>query len=123
MLTFVTTSLLAMLATTVALADYPPPGTYIPCGTALQCSANETSCPASEGWIYLPPPKWVKCCLLTQNPGYYKWFWIKIHVFNKMPPGEDDRCYRRVAYVALESCHPTWGCIADSIPADPPPGP
>lgn len=116
-LIFAIASLVGILATSVALADAPPAGSTVPCGTTEQCAATDSSCPSAEGWIVLPPPKWVKCCKPSAgNPQTYYWYWLKLTVFNKVPPGQDLRCYRWTAYVQGEPCNPSWPCVDDIVP-------
>jgi hypothetical protein len=100
-------------------AERPDSGSTVPCGTSAQCASNTNSCPANEGWIHLPPDKWVKCCRLASGSQSMYWYWLKIRVFNKMPPAQGERCYRLLSWVQGSLCNPQDPCVDDTVPGEP----
>jgi len=113
------TNSLAVIATIYACLSLslPTQATTVlgpPCGTASQCAATSSSCPAGEGWIFLVT-KTVRCCLpLPFSTQYYYVVDIKIRVFNKLDPGNDLRCYQfDSATFTGVSCNPNTPCVSE----------
>jgi hypothetical protein len=113
------TNSIAVIATIYACLSFslPTRATTVlgpPCGTASQCAATSSNCPAGEGWIFLQT-KTVRCCLPSAaNPQYYFVYDITINVFHKQNPGDDLRCYKRSSYVSTGvNCNPNTPCVSE----------
>ena len=97
----------AALVPTTSVASTPP------CGTDAQCAAESGSCPASAGWIYLTE-KTVRCCRpLASDPREYFLYDYTIKVYNKVSPGQNERCYRLISWTNTGvRCSPV-ACVAE----------
>jgi len=113
------TNSIAVIATIYACLSFslPTRATTVlgtPCGTASQCAATYSSCPAGEGWIFLEQKK-VRCCLQSPiNPQYYYVNDITINVFHKLDPGNNLRCYKLINLTTTGvSCNPNTPCVSE----------
>ncbi len=113
------TNSIAVVATIYACLSFslPTRATTVlgtPCGTASQCAATYSSCPAGEGWILLQTKK-VRCCLRSAaNPQHYISYDITIDVFHKLNPGDDLRCYKLMNWINTGViCNPNTPCVSE----------